>query len=161
MQPEDGLLIIDDSIAEKPYTDENEIICWHYDHAHDRQVKGSHFLTARYHACGQSLPVGFRLVAKTEYDRAPKDGETQRRSPVSQNEHAPALVRQAQANRLPGQEVLNDVGKVADPTGEAANQALVCVFLCFYQAGMAHPIDPSEPFCFEVSLVLVRRVRCL
>ena len=26
------VLIIDDSIAEKPYTDENDIICWHYDH---------------------------------------------------------------------------------------------------------------------------------
>ena len=25
-----GVLIIDDSTAEKPYTDENEIICWHY-----------------------------------------------------------------------------------------------------------------------------------
>ena len=28
----DGLIIIDDSIEEKPYTDENEIICWHWDH---------------------------------------------------------------------------------------------------------------------------------
>jgi hypothetical protein len=26
------VLILDDSIAEKPYTDENDIICWHYDH---------------------------------------------------------------------------------------------------------------------------------
>lgn len=25
-----GVLILDDSIEEKPYTDENEIICWHY-----------------------------------------------------------------------------------------------------------------------------------
>lgn len=48
MQQADGVLIIDDSIAEKPYTDENEIICWHYDHAHDRQVKGINFLTALY-----------------------------------------------------------------------------------------------------------------
>ncbi len=28
----DGIVIIDDSISEKPHTDENEIICWHYDH---------------------------------------------------------------------------------------------------------------------------------
>ncbi len=32
MEREDGVMIIDDSIVEKPYTDENEIICWHYDH---------------------------------------------------------------------------------------------------------------------------------
>ena len=29
MEREDGVMIIDDSIVEKPYTDENEIICWH------------------------------------------------------------------------------------------------------------------------------------
>src|SRR5512145_1286822 len=30
IQQDDGVIIIDDSIAEKPYTDENDIICWHY-----------------------------------------------------------------------------------------------------------------------------------
>lgn len=35
-----GVLIVDDSIAEKPYTDENDIVCWHYDHAKDRTIKG-------------------------------------------------------------------------------------------------------------------------
>lgn len=109
MQQADGVLIIDDSIAEKPYTDENEIICWHYDHAHDRQVKGINFLTALYHARGQSLPVGFRIVAKTEDYTDKKDGKTKRRSPISKNEHYQSLVRQAQANRIPFQYVLNDV----------------------------------------------------
>jgi hypothetical protein len=33
VEQEDGVMIIDDSIVEKPYKDENEIICWHYDHA--------------------------------------------------------------------------------------------------------------------------------
>jgi len=26
----DGVLILDDSIEDKPYTDENEVNCWHY-----------------------------------------------------------------------------------------------------------------------------------
>ncbi|MEJ7709433.1 MAG: hypothetical protein WKF84_06135 [Pyrinomonadaceae bacterium] len=30
-------MIIDDSVEEKPYTDENEIVCWHYDHSKERQ----------------------------------------------------------------------------------------------------------------------------
>jgi hypothetical protein len=109
MQQADGVLIIDDSIAEKPYTDENDIVCWHHDHAHDRQVKGINFLTALYHARGQSLPVGFRLVAKTEYYTDKKDGKTKRRSPISKNEHYQALIRQAHANQIPFQYVLNDV----------------------------------------------------
>ena len=29
IESEEGVAIVDDSIAEKPYTDENDIICWH------------------------------------------------------------------------------------------------------------------------------------
>jgi hypothetical protein len=56
MQREDGVLIIDDSIAQKPYTDENDIVCWHYDHAHDRLVKGINCTTpyTPYRAAGQA-----------------------------------------------------------------------------------------------------------
>jgi hypothetical protein len=61
----EGVLIVDDSIAEKPYTDENDIICWHNDHSQQRNVKGSNFVTCLYHNAGVSLPVGFELVAKT------------------------------------------------------------------------------------------------
>ena len=45
IQHADGVLIVDDSIAEKPYTDENDIICWHYDHTTGGMVKGINFLT--------------------------------------------------------------------------------------------------------------------
>ena len=45
MQSGEGVMIIDDSIEEKPYTDENEIVCWHYDHSKDRLVKGVNFMT--------------------------------------------------------------------------------------------------------------------
>src|SRR5215210_2723415 len=89
IEQDDGSVIVDDSIAEKPYTDENDIIAWHYDHAQGRSVKGINFLSALYHApaSGVSLPVGFRLVAKTESYVDKKDGKTKRRSPVSKNAH--------------------------------------------------------------------------
>jgi len=109
IQREDGVMIVDDSIAEKPYTDENDIICWHYDHAQDRQVKGINFLSAVYHVQDITLPVGFRIVAKTEYYVDKKDGKTKRRSPISKNEHYQALLRQAKQNQIPFQFVLNDV----------------------------------------------------
>lgn len=110
----DGCLILDDSIAEKPYTDENDIICWHYDHAHDALVKGINFLSAIYHVAPRaaeavSLPVGFRLVAKTEQYVDKKDGKTKRRSPISKNEHYRALLREAALNHIRFRFVLNDV----------------------------------------------------
>jgi len=104
-----GVLIIDDSISEKPYTDENDIICWHYDHAQQRTVKGINFITALYHCQEMSLPVGITLVAKTEYYIDKKDGKQKRRSPIEKNVSFRAMVQQAVANQIPFQYVLNDV----------------------------------------------------
>ena len=109
IQQADGVIIIDDSIAEKPYTDENEIICWHYDHSQDRRVKGINFVTCLYHASGYSLPIGFSIVAKTEYYTDKKDGKQKRRSPVSKNEYYRDLLTNAKHNQIPFQYVLSDV----------------------------------------------------
>jgi len=109
MQGEQAVMIVDDSISEKPYTDENDIVCWHYDHSHQRTVKGINFLTSLYHSQGFSLPVGFALVAKTEYYSDPKDGKEKRRSPISKNEYYRALLAQAVQNQIPFRYVLNDV----------------------------------------------------
>jgi hypothetical protein len=109
IQQEDAVIIIDDSIAEKPYTDENDIICWHYDHGRDRSVKGINFVTSLYHANGYSLPVGFSIVAKTEYYIHKKDGKQKRRWPVSKNEHYRQLLRAAKGNQIPFRYVLSAV----------------------------------------------------
>lgn len=109
IERESGVLIIDDSIAEKPYTDENDIICWHYDHASGGTVKGINFMTGLYHSAEVSLPVGFVLIAKTERYLDAKTGQEKRRSPVSKNESYRAIVQQAVENRIAFRYVLNDV----------------------------------------------------
>jgi hypothetical protein len=40
IEQEDAVLIFDDTIVEKQYTDENEIMCWHFDHSKGRNVLG-------------------------------------------------------------------------------------------------------------------------
>jgi len=109
IEQDDGVIIIDDSIAEKPYTDENEIICWHYDHSQDRSVKAINFVTCLYHADGYSLPVGFSLVAKTEYYVDKKDGKRKRHSPISKNEYYCDLLTHARNNQIPFKYVFSDV----------------------------------------------------
>ena len=109
IQQDDGIIIIDDSIAEKPYTDENEIICWHYDHSQDRSIKGINFVTCLYHASGYSLPVGFSIVAKTEYYVDKKEGTQKRRSPISKNEYYRQLLTNTKHNQIPFEYVLSDV----------------------------------------------------
>ena len=76
--------------SRNPYTDENELICWHYDHAQARMVKGINFITALYTVDEVSLPVTYRLVSKETY--IDKRGKPKRRSAVTKNE-APAVCR--------------------------------------------------------------------
>jgi hypothetical protein len=116
IEREDGVLIIDDSIEEKPYTDENAIICWHWDHCKNRQVKGLNFVSALYHSQSVSVPVGFEIVAKTEQYIDEKTGHAQRRSPVTKNEMARQLIRHAVENQLPFTYVLADIWFAAAET---------------------------------------------
>ncbi len=108
IQSMEGVLIIDDSIEEKPYTDENEIICWHYDHSKDRNVKGINFVSTLYQNNATALPIGFSLVAKTEEYLDQKTQKMKRRSAVTKNEMAREMIGQAIKNQVLFRYVLFD-----------------------------------------------------
>ena len=109
IQSEDGVLIVDDSISEKPHTDENDIICWHYDHTSGQTIKGVNLISALYHVDEVSLPVGYHLVTKTERYTDKKTGKEKRRATVTKNDIYRQLLRQAVHNQIPFRYVLNDV----------------------------------------------------
>ena len=109
MQSAQGVIIIDDSIEEKPYTDENDIVCWHYDHDHQCQTKGINFMTCLYSSQEVSLPVGFEIVAKTEWYIEPETNTEKRRSPVSKNTYYQHLLKASVRNEIPFRYVVNDV----------------------------------------------------
>lgn len=100
IQSSEGVLIIDDSIEEKPYTDENEIIAWHYDHTRGCSVKGINFVSTLYENDGVALPINFRLVEKTETYFDKKAGVEKRRSKVTKNELAREMIGQAVRNKV-------------------------------------------------------------
>ncbi len=107
IESEDGVLIIDDTIEEKEYTDENSLITWHYDHNKGRNVKGVNILTCLYHSKGISIPVSFELVRKTE-EYLGKDGKIKKKSPVSKNEMVRRMLETARNNVLRYKYVLAD-----------------------------------------------------
>lgn len=95
VENEFGVIIIDDTISEKPHSTENEIICYHFDHSKGRQIKGINLLNFTYQTTlpdGQevTLPVAFEIIKKTEKYIDTKTGKEKRRSPITKNE----LVRQ-------------------------------------------------------------------
>ena len=109
MQADDGVMIVDDSISEKPHTDENEIVCWHYDHTSGQTIKGINFVSALYHVNGVSLPVNYHLVSKPEVYLDLKTGKHKRRATVTKNEVYQQLLRQVVVNQIPFRYVVNDV----------------------------------------------------
>lgn len=91
----DGVLIFDDTIEEKPYTDENELITWHFDHTFSRNVKGVNIVSCLYHSNGITLPVSFQPVQKTETYIDKRTGGERRKSVLTKNEYFRQMARTA------------------------------------------------------------------
>lgn len=106
---ESGVLIVDDTIEEKPYTDESELVCWHYDHSKGRNVKGINLLSTLYEVGDLSVPVAFELVKKTEWVFNKKKERWQRKSLLTKNEHYRRMLEACTKNRIGFRYVLNDV----------------------------------------------------
>ena len=81
IEDDDGVLIFDDTIQEKPYTDENELISWHFDHSKNRAVKGINLLNCVYHAQGVTLPVACELILRQAQEQTPRLSRCQNGSP--------------------------------------------------------------------------------
>lgn len=107
IQCEDGCIIFDDTIVEKHYTDENEIICWHYDHTKGRNVKGVNLLNMIYHAKEISVPIGFEIIHKYAYCDISTQ-EEKRKAPLTKNEQMRHMFQTALTNQIPFRFVLMD-----------------------------------------------------
>jgi IS4 transposase len=108
IETDDGVFILDDTIEEKPYTDENDIIAWHFDHVFGRQVKGVNILNAIYHNDLGTVPLGRHIVKKDVVYHDPKTGKQKRKSSVTKNEHARELIGATIQNQVKFRYVLAD-----------------------------------------------------
>ncbi len=108
IEEESGCLIFDDTIQEKQWTDENEVICWHYDHCQGRSVKGINLLNALYHTGDVSIPVAFEVVKKPIQFCDIKTKQVKRMATVTKNELMRAMIQQCLNNRLQFRYVLMD-----------------------------------------------------
>jgi len=103
-----GVLIFDDTIQEKAWTDESELMCWHYDHCSGRNVKGINLLNALYHCNGASIPVAFELVKKPFQYCDLKTRQVKRKGKVTKNELMRQMIATCIRNALPFHFVLMD-----------------------------------------------------
>jgi hypothetical protein len=109
VQSKEAVLILDDSVEEIPYTDQSELICWHFDHTKNRTRKGINLLSALYLSQDTSLPVAFALIKKTERVTDKKTGKDKWQSPKTKNEFARDRIASVVHKQIPFRYVLADV----------------------------------------------------
>jgi hypothetical protein len=105
---DDAVIIFDDTIGEKPYTDESELICWHYDHVKKRNVKGFNLLNCVYKTNEVTLPLGFDLVKKPIWFCDIKTKQTKRKAEITKNEMMRQRLLICQQNQIKYRYVLAD-----------------------------------------------------
>lgn len=119
-ETEDGYLIFDDTIIEKAYTDENDIMCWHWDHSKQENVKGINLLNVTYHSGGTvvsgadtklaalRVPIDYAVIHKTVRFCEVKTKKEKRQSPITKNEILRDMLARAIVNQVKFKYVLAD-----------------------------------------------------
>lgn len=108
IEDKDGVLIFDDTIQEKPFSKENALNTWHFDHTKNRTVKGINLLNAHYHADDASLPVAYQLVEKTIQYTDLKTKKVRRYAEHTKNEMMREMLKTCCHNQLLFRYVLAD-----------------------------------------------------
>jgi len=109
IESENGLLIFDDTIEEKPHTQENDVICWHYDHSKGKSIKGVNIVTCLYNSSGLSLPISFEVITKPiSYDIETQES-IRNKSDVTKNEILCNMLDVAVKNQVKFSCILADI----------------------------------------------------
>ena len=109
IETEDGIVALDDTIEEKPYTEENEIVGWYHDHSKGRAVKGINLISALYINDKGKIPLNFSIVRKTKTVYDEKKGKDKRVSEVTKNQMYQQMLNQIKKNKVQFKYVINDV----------------------------------------------------
>lgn len=143
---DEGVLIADDTIIEKAYTDENAMICWHWDHSQGRNVKGINLLTLLYSSQDLNTPVAVHLVEKTEGYVDAASGQTKYRSPKSKNEITREMLLTAESQQVQWRYFLADSWFSSAETMEFIHNRLKKSYVMAVESSRTVAVSQRERF---------------
>ena len=108
IESDTAVLIVDDTIQEKPYSDENELICWHYDHSTGRTMKGINILNMLYSSDDAKIPVAFELIERPVVFSDIATKKQKRKSNITKNQLMQKMLTVCTDNQLKYRYVLAD-----------------------------------------------------
>ena len=107
VESDNGCLIFDDTVQEKKWTDESDIMCWHFDHTVGKSVRGINMLNALYYSSGVSIPIAFEIIKKYQYSDITTK-EVKRKAIITKNELMREMILTAVKNQIKFKYVLMD-----------------------------------------------------
>jgi len=108
IEREEACLIFDDTVQEKKWTDESEIMCWHFDHTVGKSVRGINMLNALYYSKEVSIPIAFEIVKKPIKFSDLKTKKERRKAEKTKNELMREMIETSIKNQLKYRYILMD-----------------------------------------------------
>lgn len=109
LENEQGVILFDDTLSEKPYTEENELVNWHWDHSKGRCIKGVNILNMLYCTEQVSIPIGYEVIIKDYQVQTGSEVKSKRKSEQTKNELMRKLLGQAVTNGVVFKWVMADI----------------------------------------------------
>lgn len=107
VQNDDGVIIFDDTVQEKQYSKENNVICWHYDHCIGRTVKGINMLSCIYYVPDITIPIAIEVIKKYPTEDK-KTHEIQKKAKQTKNEYMLDMLKTCIRNQIKFKYVISD-----------------------------------------------------
>lgn len=104
-----GAIVFDDTLSEKPYSEESELVSWHWDHSKGRCIKGINILNMLYCTEQVSIPIGYEAIKKDFQVQSGPEGKSKRKSEQTKNELMRKLLGQAVKNEVVFKWVMADI----------------------------------------------------
>jgi hypothetical protein len=98
-----GCISLDDTLEKKTYTDENDLMCWHFDHCEGRFIKGSNILSMIYTNHDIKICFDYSLVEK------PLQEDGKRKSKTTKHQKAREMIGRLKQRNIPYKYLLMDV----------------------------------------------------
>jgi hypothetical protein len=108
VESEEACLIFDDTVQEKKWSDESDIMCWHFDHTVGKSVRGINMLNALYYSNEVSIPISFEIIKKLPFSSDLETKKVKRKAIVSKNELMRNMINVAVNNQLKFRYILMD-----------------------------------------------------
>ena len=108
VESDDACLIFDDTIQEKKWTKESDIMCWHFAHTVDKSVRGINMLNTLYYSNEVSIPIAYEIIEKPILFSDIKTKKVKRKSEITKNELMRDMIQVALNNQLKFTYILMD-----------------------------------------------------